>query len=61
MIDSLPANISYTTIGFGLSPQNDIGYAYGTLDVNDKHDGYLRIWRREKDGWKIAVEVLHFK
>jgi hypothetical protein len=61
LIDSLPANISYTTIGSGLSPKNDLGYVYGTLDVNDKHDGYLRIWRREKGGWKIAVEVLHFK
>jgi len=61
LIDSLPANISYTTIGFGLSPKEDLGYAYGTLDVNDKHEGYLRIWRKEKDGWKIAVEVLHFK
>ena len=40
---------------------NDLGYVYGTADINDKRDGYLRIWRREKDGWKIAVEVLHFK
>jgi ketosteroid isomerase-like protein len=61
VIDSLPANIAYTTIGIGLSPKNDLGYVYGTADVNDKHEGYLRIWRREKDGWKIAVEVLHFK
>ena len=61
LIDSLPSGIGYTIIGFKSSPQNDLGYAYGTVDLNDKHEGYLRIWRREKDGWKIAVEVLHFK
>jgi ketosteroid isomerase-like protein len=61
LIDSLPANIGYTIVGFGSSPKNDLGYVYGTADINDKHEGYLRIWRREKDGWKIAVEVLRFK
>jgi hypothetical protein len=61
LIDSLPTNISYTVVGFGSSPKNDLGYVYGTADISDKHEGYLRIWRREKDGWKIAVEVLHFK
>lgn len=61
LIDSLPGNLTYTVVGFGSSPQNDLGYAYGTADIGDKHDGYLRIWRREEDGWKIAVEVLHFK
>ena len=61
LIDSLPANIGYTIVGFGTSPKNDLGYVYGTADIKDKHEGYMRIWRREKDGWKIAVEVLHFK
>ena len=61
LVDSLPANIAYTIIGFGSSPKNDLGYVYGTTDINDKHEGYLRIWRREEDGWKIAVEVLRFK
>ena len=61
LVDSLPAGIGYTVIGFGSSPKNDLGYVYGTTDIHDKHEGYLRIWRREKDGWKIAVEVLRFK
>ena len=61
LVDSLPANIDYTIVGFGSSPKNDLGYVYGTTAINDKHEGYLRIWRREKDGWKIAVEVLRFK
>jgi len=44
-----------------MSPEKDMRYVYGTTVINDKQDGYLRIWRREKDEWKIAVEVLHFK
>jgi len=61
LIDSLPANIAYTIVGVASSSKNDLGYVYGTADINDKHEGYLRIWRREDNGWKIAVEVLHFK
>jgi hypothetical protein len=61
LLDSLPGNINYTILGFGISPAKDLGYVYGTITINDKQDGYLRIWRREKNGWKIALEVLRFK
>lgn len=61
LLDSLPRNIRYTVIGSGMSPAKDLGYVYGSAVINDKQDGYLRIWRLEKEGWKIAVEVLHFK
>jgi hypothetical protein len=61
LIDSLPRNITYTILGSGIAPGTDLGYVYGSALINDKQDGYLRIWRKEKDGWKIAVEVLHLK
>jgi hypothetical protein len=61
LLDSLPRNIIYSILGSGLSPMKDLGYVYGSANINNKQDGYLRIWRREKNGWKIAVEVLHFK
>ena len=61
LLDSLPRNMHYTILGSGISPMKDLGYVYGSSVINDKQDGYLRIWRREKNGWKIAVEVLHFK
>jgi ketosteroid isomerase-like protein len=61
LLDSLPGNIQYTIAGSGESPNHDLGYVYGTEKINDKEDGYLRIWRKEKEDWKIAVEVLHFK
>ena len=61
LLDSLPSNIHYTILGSGMSPRKDLGYVYGSAVINDKQDGYLRIWRKEENGWKIAVEVLHFK
>ena len=61
LLDSLPRNISYTILGSGVAPGDDLGYVYGSAVMNEKEDGYLRIWRKEKDGWKIAVEVLHLK
>jgi hypothetical protein len=61
LLDSLPRNISYTILGSGVAPGTDLGYVYGSALINDKQDGYLRIWRKETNGWKIAVEVLHLK
>lgn len=61
LLDSLPRSIKYTIIGSAMSPARDLGYVYGSTVINDKQDGYLRIWRKEKNGWRIAVEVLHFR
>jgi ketosteroid isomerase-like protein len=60
IIDSTPAVIKYTMNGWGISPVPDMGYTYGTTVINDKTENYLRIWRREESGWKIAVEVLRY-
>ncbi len=53
-------NIQYTINGSGIASSGDIGYVYGTTIIDGKTDNYLRIWRREKTGWKIAVEVLRY-
>ncbi|HMK27826.1 MAG TPA: nuclear transport factor 2 family protein [Chitinophagaceae bacterium] len=60
IIDSTPAGIKYTMNGMGSSAVPDMGYTYGTTVINDKSENYLRIWRREGSGWKIAVEVLRY-
>jgi len=35
-----------------------MAYIYGRTILNGKTENYQRIWRHEKDGWKIALEVL---
>lgn len=54
-----PINLTYTIVGYGIADSGDLGYVYGNTEQNDNKDNYLRIWRNEKQGWKIAVEVLH--
>lgn len=60
IIDSTPPDIKFMVGGMGVSSTQDMGYTYGTSIINNKTENYLRIWRREKSGWKIAVEVLRY-
>jgi hypothetical protein len=60
LIDSTPIDIKYELLGSGMSSAADLGYAYGIATINGKQDGYLRIWRLESDGWRIALEVLRY-
>lgn len=60
IISSTPSKIKYTFSGWGESPGKDMGYTYGSAERNGKRENYFRIWRREKKGWKIAVEVLRY-
>jgi ketosteroid isomerase-like protein len=53
-------NMHYTINGSGLASTGDLGYVYGTTNLNGKVDNYLRLWRKEKDGWKIVLEVLRY-
>ncbi len=53
-----PQSIQYSPIGSGLASSGDLGYVYGTTNANAKTENYLHIWRKEKEGWKIALEVL---
>jgi hypothetical protein len=60
LIDSTPTSLKYKMNGIESSVREDIGYIYGTTTINGKSENYLRIWRREKEGWKIALEVMRY-
>ena len=60
IIEAIPQNMRFTINHSGIAQSGDLGFVYGTTRVNDKTENYLRIWRREKDGWKIALEVLRY-
>ncbi|HUR66981.1 MAG TPA: DUF4440 domain-containing protein [Chitinophagaceae bacterium] len=60
VIDATPADARYKTSGWGISLVPDMGYTYGTAMIKDKEHNYLRIWRREKQGWRIALEVFRY-
>jgi hypothetical protein len=58
LINSLPINITYKPLGEGLATSGDLGYIYGSIISNNKSSAYLHIWRHEKNGWRLALEVL---
>lgn len=60
MIDSTPVGLKFTMNGWSVSTLQDIGYTYGSVIIHGKPENYLRIWRREKTGWRIALEVLRY-
>jgi hypothetical protein len=60
LLDLTSSSIQYKLDGAGMSSDMDLGYTYGTTIINGKTDNYLRIWRWEKDEWKIALEVLRY-
>lgn len=60
-VDQTPDAIQFTTLGWGFSAGSaDMAYTYGKALVNGKDQNYLRVWRKEKKGWKIALEVLRY-
>ena len=59
-LDNIPQSVQFTMSGEGIASTGDLGYVYGTTLANGKTENYLHIWRKEKDGWKLALEVLRF-
>lgn len=59
-VDATPMEIQFFISGSGIAPSGDLAYVYGNTIINNKQDNYLRIWRKEKQGWKIALEVLRY-
>ena len=47
-------------LGSGIASSGDLGYVYGITTINGKKDNYLRVWRNQENGWKIALEVLRY-
>lgn len=46
--------------GSGMASSGDMGFVYGNTLIDKKQENYVHLWRREKTGWKIALEVLRY-
>lgn len=59
--------VKYNMIDGGISSAEDFAYAYGTVKYTDlkssepREDYYLRVWQKQKDEWKITIEVWNEK
>ena len=58
LIHSFSSPLSYHFSGVFVSPGRDMAAVYGRITEPGKTGSYLRIWRCEKNGWKIALEVI---
>jgi hypothetical protein len=58
LIGKMGDGLKYQPSAAKVSPGNDMAAVYGTTSLGNKSGSYLRIWRHEKDGWKIALEVI---
>lgn len=60
IINKTPSGIVFKVLGSGISMAGDLGYVYGSFTFNNKTFNYLRAWRKEKDEWKIALDVVPY-
>ena len=57
--NAITSGASFNILGSGIAASSDMGYVYGATSFKDKINNYLHIWRQERDGWKLAVAVVH--
>jgi hypothetical protein len=58
LIEIKESPFKYSPEGVMISSGMDMAAVYGTLEQKGVKGNYLRIWRHEKAGWKIALEVI---
>jgi hypothetical protein len=54
----LPASIQGRHAGHLMAPSQDMALVYGVVFINGRSEPYLRLWRNEPGGWKVAAELL---
>lgn len=59
-IRDTPAEVRFQVDHSGIATSGDLGFVYGTILNKDKKENYLRVWRRENQGWKIAMDVVRY-
>ena len=58
LITRIPIPLLYHPYGVFISAGKDMGVVYGRFGNQNKTGNYIRIWRFESGGWKIALEVI---
>ncbi len=58
LLHKMVPSIKYYPKGIKISTGKDMAAVYGNFNINEKTGNYLRIWRHEINGWKIALEVI---
>ena len=59
-IDSMPSDLQLAISGSRIATSGDLGYVFGTTLSKGRNQNFLHVWRKEQNGWKIALEVLQY-
>ena len=56
-------NLSYQFTGYKMANAKDMAVTYGSVTINDVpakpvSANYMRVWKKEKDGWKVVLDVI---
>jgi ketosteroid isomerase-like protein len=62
-LDEKGKRFSYSQVGGGVADVHDMFYSYGTVkttaaDGKTSDEKYFRVWKIEKNNWKIVLDVL---
>lgn len=57
-LTGLPEGTSFKPVAGGMSLSRDLAYVYGFVDYGTKKENYLRVWGREREGWRIVLQVI---
>ncbi|HXL56983.1 MAG TPA: hypothetical protein VN958_12035, partial [Chitinophagaceae bacterium] len=58
-LDKIPSKISFSPPGYFVSSNHDLLIVYGKAVAEDnKKQGYMRVWKRNNNGWKLILMVL---
>jgi ketosteroid isomerase-like protein len=57
-LKALPATIEARSVGQIISPAKDLALVYGTITIAGKPQAFVRLWRNEPGGWRLAAELL---
>jgi len=55
-LEKAPAAMTSAPEGGGVSAAGDLGYTYGTAELQGARVGYLRIWEKHGGSWKLRVD-----
>jgi ketosteroid isomerase-like protein len=58
IIASFTHPLKFIPLDAGIASSGDLGYLYGEAVYNGKKQNYLHIWRHERKGWKLALELI---
>lgn len=57
---ALPATLQYWPMGAGIAASGDLGYSYGLsapAPGASADAGYVHIWCRQRQGWRLALQL----